>query len=482
VVLDRKARILAPLVRSAAVAATTAEVAAEIEWARARLVGPPDYVAAARAAERSTAVPPATVAALYERYEHEKRRRGLIDFDDLLAHCTEAITGDPDFAASQRFSFRHLFVDEFQDVSRLQLALLRAWLGDRSDLCVVGDDAQAIYAFAGADPAVLQEFARYFPGARVVRLTTNYRSTPQIVRAADAALGTGSGVQREIPGAVSADGPIPKLAAYPDEHGEARGVAREVRGAHARGIPWSDMAVLFRTNAQAAEIEAVFARARIPTRLRDADRASADPELRAALTALRSRSRERPAATFAELLADLAAPLENEPAIVSPSVFDLGREYLAVHAGRGTVAGFGAWLDLQGRAAAAPAATDAVELVTFHRAKGLEWRVVFVVGLEAGLVPIAHAASSEARAEEQRLLHVALGRAGDELHLSWARRRTLAGRRVAREESPWLARIARASTPGPADRLPDRQAALAGVRDTLRSRRPPDPRRGASHR
>jgi DNA helicase-2/ATP-dependent DNA helicase PcrA len=482
VVLDRTARLLAPLARRVARGASAGELAAEIAWARARLVAPSGYVAAARAAERAPGCPLAAVAEVYERYEQEKRRRGVLDFDDLLERCTRAIADDDDFAASQRFAFRHLFVDEFQDVSRLQLGLLEAWLGGRPDLCVVGDDAQAIYAFAGADPNLLRDFPQVFPGGTVVRLTTNYRSTPQIVRAADAVLGRGSGVDRDVPGAAGDDGPIPVLAAYADDDAEARGVVHAARDANRRGVAWSEMAVLFRTNAQAAPFEAAFARSLVPTRLRDAERPGADAALRDAIGVLRQRSREQPGATFAALLADLSAPLADEPPVLARDVFDLGRAYLAAIDGPGSVAGFAAWVELPGHADAAGPPAEAVELVTFHRAKGLEWRVVFVAGVESGLVPIAHATSGEARAEEQRLLHVALGRAGEELHVSWARRRSFAGRRVAREESPWLARIARSSTPGPADRVPDRQAALAGVRDTLRARQPPEPRRRASHR
>src|SRR5204863_6187106 len=160
-VLDRKARVLVPLLGSSGTRGTPAiaDVAGEIEWAKARMIPPERYAAAARAAERRLPKSPTEMADLYSRYEREKRKRGWLDFDDLLGWCADAIERDPDFAAAQRWRFRHLFVDEFQDATPLQIRLLRAWLGDRSDVCVVGDGAQAIYAFAGADASPLVDFA-----------------------------------------------------------------------------------------------------------------------------------------------------------------------------------------------------------------------------------------------------------------------------------------------------------------------------------
>ncbi|MCZ7536750.1 MAG: ATP-dependent helicase [Acidimicrobiia bacterium] len=235
--LDRKGRILGPLLGlhgpEAAVAIT--ETAAEIEWAKARCLRPEELAHAAEASRRRLPRPAHELADLYARYEAEKRRRRLLDFDDLLWWCAEAVETDPEFAASQRFRFRHLFVDEFQDVSPAQLRLVRAWLGDRRDLCVVGDDAQAIYGFAGADPSALSDFERHFPGAEVVRLRLNYRSTPQVIAASAAALSGDSGVRRPMPGAVVDAGPVPAVTAYPTDDDETAGVARALAAAHSRG-------------------------------------------------------------------------------------------------------------------------------------------------------------------------------------------------------------------------------------------------------
>ena len=212
--LERKVRLLVPLVnvRGREAGLRAAELASEIEWAKARLVRPDGYERAVTLAARTPPRPAAEVADVYREYERQKRRRGLVDFDDLISGCADVLERDADFAAAQRWRFRHLFVDEFQDASPAQFRLLRAWLGDRSDLCVVGDGDQAIYGFAGADPTFLVRFTAQFPPERfpdvgVVRLGSNYRSTPQVVAAAGAVLG--SSRRRTAQRAARPDGPAP---------------------------------------------------------------------------------------------------------------------------------------------------------------------------------------------------------------------------------------------------------------------------------
>ena len=235
--LERKVRLLVPLVnvRGREAGLRAAELASEIEWAKARLVRPDGYERAVTLAARTPPRPAAEVAEVYREYERQKRRRGLVDFDDLISGCADVLERDADFAAAQRWRFRHLFVDEFQDASPAQFRLLRAWLGDRSDLCVVGDGDQAIYGFAGADPTFLVRFTAQFPPERfpdvgVVRLGSNYRSTPQVVAAAGAVLG--SSRHRAAVRAARPDGPVPTITAYDTDDDEARGVARALRAAH----------------------------------------------------------------------------------------------------------------------------------------------------------------------------------------------------------------------------------------------------------
>ena len=237
---------------------------------------------------------PGEVADLYSRYEAEKRKRRCCDFDDLLGWCADAIERDPTFAAGQRWRFRHLFVDEFQDATPLQLRLLRAWLGDRTDLCVVGDAAQAIYAFAGADAAPLTEFARHFPGGRVVALDRNYRSTPQIVNVAEGVLGPAAGVERPPVLAVRPASVTPSVRAFADEDAEAAAVAQGCWEAFVEGVPWDRIAVLFRTNAQSARFEAACARRGVPARIPNAGRFVERPVVRTLLDQLRAAEKAVP--------------------------------------------------------------------------------------------------------------------------------------------------------------------------------------------
>ncbi len=507
--LERKARLLAPILggRGDSQLAAINEVAGEIEWAKARGIAPEHFVAAAHVADRELPRPAEQLADFYARYERDKRAKRLIDFDDLLWWCAESLETDADFASSVRFRHRHIFVDEFQDISPAQLRVLRGWLGDRCDLCVVGDEAQAIYGFAGAESAVLVTFARHFPGARTVRLLTNYRSTPEVVNASNAVLGVGAGVVRPTPAAVRTNGATPTVREFSDDTTEAAAVARAATRAHDRGVAWSQIAVLYRTNAQSAAFEAAFARAGVPYRLPGTGSFLARPEVKAALSELRKVERAAPGRPLADHLADLVAspPDSNDPDssgepnangsdaepsdVAAPSteragaadaLVRFGNEYLSAEGGTGSLAGFLAWLTTATRGEGDIGGGDCVELVTFHRAKGLEWDVVFVTGVEQGLVPISFARTPEARAEEQRLLHVALSRAVDELHVSWVAERVVAGRPRRRKPSMWLDRITGGGGDDPEPVTPkqaraDARRRLAETRAQLRATNPDAP-------
>jgi DNA helicase-2/ATP-dependent DNA helicase PcrA len=485
--LERKSRILAPLLGGGpSVGAEAAEVAGEIEWAKARLVVPEGYEAAVTGAGRTTPRLAGEIASLYDRYETEKARRGVVDFDDLLWRLADALESDAEFAAVIRWRHRHFFVDEFQDVNPAQFRLIRLWLGDRRDLCVVGDDDQAVYGFTGADAGYLVHFARHFPGAGVVRLEENYRSTPQVLAAGHAVLPGGARRKKPLRPTLP-DGPVPTVAAYASDRGEAESVARALQAGHQPGTPWAGTAVLYRTNAQSAPLEAALRAARIPYRVRGAARFLDRPAVATALDELR---RSAAAAPGLPLTAQLAGLLEwaeeaggGEEATRDrrehvDALVRLGHEYLAAedtafpgdtpepprHAA--TAAGFITYL-LTVLAEEDPTGADAVELLTFHKAKGLEWPAVFVTGLERGLVPIAYAETPAALAEERRLLYVALTRAEQELHLSWAQRRTLGGREMTRQASPYLASIEAALAAFGPDGDGDWQGAVAAERARL---------------
>jgi DNA helicase-2/ATP-dependent DNA helicase PcrA len=416
-------------------------VAGELEWARARLVSPSDYAERARRTGRRAPLPPDVLADVFAAYADRKRKLRLVDFDDLLELCADELLREPEFAAAQRWRFRHLFVDEFQDVNPLQFRLLEAWRGGRADLCVVGDPNQAIYGWNGADPSLLQRLPSLVGGATVVRLEHSYRSTPQLLTTAAALLPSGEG-----PTAVRPDGPPPQIHGYATEHDEARAIAALLAGRRP-GRRWSSCAVLVRTRAQLAPIERALRQARIPVRVGQ-DRPLLDlPSVQAALR--QGDAAERLADFVADLdtrLAELATQPDGEPEPAGlRQLGALGRELLSTTPSA-TVGGFHAWL-MAGGAEVLDGA-DAVDVLTFHAAKGLEWPLVVVAGVEAGLVPHASAAGPEGRAEEVRLLYVALTRAEQELHCTWARAR---GRDVRRERkpSPLLALIQAAAAPPP---------------------------------
>jgi DNA helicase II / ATP-dependent DNA helicase PcrA len=452
--LDRKVRVLAQLLprnRAGGVggaAVQPADAAGEIEWAKARMVAPHAYAAEAEGAGRRPPLPPSAMAALYARYEEEKRRRGLVDFDDLLALCADAVEADPAFAAAQRWRFRHLFVDEFQDVNPAQYRLLSAWLGDSVDLCVVGDPRQAIYSWNGADPTLLTRFPEVFPGAEVVTLEENYRSSPQVLGVAGAVLG-GPALRPNRP-----DGPVPEIRSFPTDEKEAQGVARLVRQARRPGAAWSDIAVLARTNAQLPQIERAFRAAQVPYRVAGGAGFLNQPEIRDALHALGAAP---PGSDFGSSLADLdvstaaSTPDAEDGRADGPAdgsaveqrrlqlahLVELGREYAAMDPAPGA-SGFRAWLAASMADSGDDRRADAVTLATFHRAKGLEWPVVFLVGLERGLVPIGRASGPAAEAEERRLLYVAVTRAAERLVCTWAQRRSFGAKPMARTASPFL--------------------------------------------
>lgn len=484
--LDRKVRIIAPLLGGSrgrsghrSVTVQPADVAGEIEWAKARIISPAEYEAAADLAGRTPPLPAGEIARLYGRYEEEKRRRGVVDFDDLLALCAAAVEDDSDFAAAQRWRFRHLFVDEFQDVNPAQFRLLQAWLGPNHDLCVVGDPNQAIYSWNGADPTLLTRFDKRFRGAATVSLQDNYRSTPQILSVANAVLTDGSARSAELR-ATLADGPVPTVSAYDTDEAEARGVASGLRRAHRPGASWGRLAVLTRTNAQLNLFAETLRAARIPYRIRGGGALLEQPEVKAALDLLRrSRGRAGFAANIVELDALAAEDGVEERKLNLEELAREARKYEAADSGP-TLEGFLAWLQANTGPGDAAESADAVELTTFHRAKGLEWPVVFVAGLEKGLAPIGRATTPEAEAEERRLVYVALTRAREELHCSWAERRTFGNRSVNRSASPYLEPIevtCRALRSG--EVRPDVRALLAAERSRLRAIEPKAPKRRA---
>ncbi|MGI8662032.1 MAG: UvrD-helicase domain-containing protein [Acidimicrobiales bacterium] len=411
------------------------DVATEIEWAKARVIGPSSYAAEATRARRAPAPNVEVVAEAYARYETAKRKAAVVDFDDLLWLAIHAIEHDRDTAATVRWQHQHLFVDEFQDVNPLQFRLLQAWLGQRDDLCVVGDPNQAIYAWNGADPSLLTGFVDHFPGASVVALASNHRSTPQVLTLANRVLDAGglAGV-RLTPTRQEGPDPVVVSSATGDE--EAAAIAASLRGHHDHNVAWSHQAVLVRTNALAVVLADTLRGAGIPVRLRAQTPFLELPAIKQAMASLRRRG-------FLEGLAELGERSSDEPdeeRIALGELMRLASEYSAEDPLPSPL-GFTGWL-ATATADDAQQSRDAVVVATFHAAKGLEWPVVHLAALEDGLVPHTRARTPEALDEERRLLYVAITRAERVLRLSWALTRSFGDKDVRRRPSPFLAELA----------------------------------------
>ena len=460
--LDRKGRLLAelaPTIPGKDKRSVAADLATEIEWAKARMITPDAYVEAISRAARRPPLKPEVVAATYAAYETRKRRGGLVDFDDLLALVARDLEDDPTFATSQRWRFRHLFVDELQDVNPLQFRLLEAWRGERYDITAVGDPQQAIYGWNGADAGFLLDIHRWWPPAEVIELDRSYRSTPEILDGAASVLRSARQPVRSVR-ATRPAGAAPHLQGHADDRAEAIAIARAVRLARAPGRPWSEQAVLVRTHAQTHLIAEALRGAGIPHRVRGGGAFLERSDVRRALRDLRSAT-----VPLGTALADLELQLEareeaydhaldlrpDDDAVATTldreaderealaALLRMGRDYLRLDpVGRADT--FSSWLTatVQSEADTTGPNRDAVDVATFHAAKGLEWATVHIAGAEDGYVPIVHARTAAARAEEVRLLYVAMTRAQCGLRISWAERRTFAGKVVDRRRSPLL--------------------------------------------
>ncbi|HEV2372721.1 MAG TPA: ATP-dependent helicase [Streptosporangiaceae bacterium] len=466
-VLASKAGLLTEVARSTRQRVDTTglrDVAAEIEWAKVMQVRPDDYAAMAAKWGRTPPLRAETVASLYDGYEQLRRERHLIDFESVLELTAAILAEDAVAGAAVRDRYRYFVVDEFQDVNPLQKLLLDTWLGERDEICVVGDPRQTIYSFAGATSAYLTGFTTQYPHATLLRLVRNYRSTPQVVALANRlseTTGNGRAGARPLAGAPEGPplvaqcpkGPVPEFTEHDDETSEAAAVAARVRRMVSEGLRPRQVAVLLRTNAQTERFERAFAESGVPCQVRGAERYFDRPEVRQAMGLLRAAAKATPPRQT-----DVAGhpPRQAEPAALAEvrqvlAGLGLTRE---PPAGRGaardrweslaalaqlaedvadTVPGAGiaeVAAELNRRAAIEHApAVDGVTIASLHSAKGLEWDVVFLPGLTEGTLPIVHAETEEAVAEERRLLYVGVTRARQRVLLSWPLARAPGGQR-----------------------------------------------------
>ena len=430
------------------------DVAGEISWAKVSNVAPGEYAALATGRGRAVnGVAPEQVGRVLAHYEAVKAARGVIDFDDILLCTAGLLADDADVAGEVRRTYRHFVVDEYQDVSPLQQALLDLWRGPSEEICVVGDPAQTIHSFAGAQASFLTGFTRRHPDATVVELVRDYRSTPQVVALANAVVrGHGPGVELR---AQRPDGPDPAFAAAASEAAEAGDVAAWLRARHSAGTPWHEMAVLYRIHAQSPALEAALADAAIPFTTRGSEGFFERAEVRAALRALAATAKagtdEPPGQALRAALAGLG--FTDEPPAGQGTARErweswsalagLGDEFARTHP-EADVAGLVDELETRARAQHAPTG-QGVTLSTLHAAKGLEWDAVAIIGAHEGSLPFVLATSPEQVAEERRLFYVGVTRAREHLRVSWSVTRNGGGQR--RRQSRFLDGIVAEAAP-----------------------------------
>lgn len=463
-VLDSPDAVLADLAGAAGLGASVRDLATEIGWAKVSNVAPHEY--RDQAEEQSRAVSgasPTQVARLYASYVDALAAADRVDLEDVLLAAVGLITTQPAAARVVRQRYRWFSVDEFQDVSALQMRLLECWVGERDDVCVVGDPLQSIYSFAGARPQMLAQFTQRFPGATRLELTHNYRSTPQIVSTAQAVAAQGrpqpSGPRQPLRPTRPA-GERVQLREAADQHDEADAVARAVRALVGQGTAERDVAVLSRTRAQVGLLMRALHSQHVPVAVGGATAFYERPEVRQVVALLSAAARRDAQATSpAGMPAD---PGDGDDEALVPSLTATAREVM-VEAGwvprrpsspreaapwESWAAVLGVAADIESTAAAAgdrpPTLTDLVEdlreqaragmqprgtgvtVATLHATKGQQFSAVFVVGAHDGGIPnraaLGRMAPPDAVAEEQRLLYVGLTRATDRLCVSWSRR------------------------------------------------------------
>lgn len=419
----------------------------DIDWARARMVEAVHFQAACRAERRRSAVPAGRFAELLDAYSALKRRRGVLDFDDLLAGVLHAMRTDAQWADAVRWRYRHFFVDEAQDMNPLQLAVLEALRDGRPDLCLVGDPRQAIYGWNGADHSTLANVEQRFPGVTVIRLGTNHRCSPEIVRAGAAALAASG--QDDTTGSSLANGRPISSASLPDEHAEATHVAQHVRDL-LLNVPAHDIAVLARTNDQVALLRKALQSAGISTQT-----SAATPLQAALLDAYRCTSRER--------LAEWVEHTYLEGDTDAQRVAGEADRYLSSSA----TGSFRTWVETRSPFDHLELQPDAqaVSVLTFHSAKGREWSAVVVAGVDDAMVPHSSASSAAQLHEEARLFYVAITRAEQHLHLTHPLSR--GGRPTG--ASRWLAAVEATVDRSPAVAPPPRPATPADPMQALRA-------------
>ena len=423
------------------------DVAAEIEWRKYSMLSIEQYAELVSKRPRVGSLTAEQNLALQEQYELSKVRSQRLDWEDVLILTLGMLRAEPLALSHVQQQYRFFTVDEYQDISPLQHELLDAWMGDHTDLCVVGDPNQTIYSFTGATSDFLRNFATRYEDAKVMQLTQNYRSTQKIVSAANRVVAESNPVDAlTSQGEVGDEVRVLQFAHIADE---AKEVALAVNEQLAAGVKPNEIAVLYRVNGQSEVFEAALADQKVDYQLRGGERFFNRPEIARAMTALRaeSNSASREDKSTFELVTDVCRSLgwtarEPDAAGAERDRWESLSALIAMLAEMpegSSLAQFAAELDERKRSQHEPV-KPAVTLSTIHAAKGLEWSHVFIVGVTEGYLPIAYAGTAAEIAEEKRLFYVAITRAKRKLSISWSKRDNNSGRE--REPSRFLSLVA----------------------------------------
>ena len=391
------------------------DIASEIEWAKVSQVAPSDYIDEISRRMQKPRVLPEQMVQIYTAYESVKKQELAIDFEDVLLLCAAMLEQEPEVRERVQDQYRYFTVDEYQDISPIQQRLINAWLGKRNDICVVGDPAQTIYSFAGATPVFLNSFTQRFPDAEVIRLSTGYRSTPEITFAANALLRHGAMGQELV--AQNDHGSQPSVTGYSDEAAEVTGVLSEITELLDSGIPPHEIAILARTNSQLKSVERSMLKVNLPYQVRSTERFFDRREVRDFLSEVRKAS-VIPAEGqgWIDELRTLAQPyLTGETIDGIAALLHLARELDADdNFSPKTLRGY--LREVEDRVQQNnPPTMPVVTLATLHAAKGLEWERVFLIGASDGQLPVTDASIDE----ERRLFYVGITRAKADLHISY---------------------------------------------------------------
>jgi DNA helicase-2/ATP-dependent DNA helicase PcrA len=430
-VLESKSRAIGAAAQTLKIrldANTIRDLASEIEWRKYSMLSMEQYLDQITTRPAISGLAPIRSFEIQVAYEDAKVKAKQIDWEDVLMLCTGMLKAEPRALAHVHSQYRFFTVDEYQDISKLQQELLDTWLGDRSDLCVVGDPNQTIYSFSGASASFLETFDSRYPGANVISLTKNYRSTPEIISVANSVRGNQKFEPLE---AIRPRGQVPEVLEFATKDQECDWVANRIKDLLSTGLKASQIAVLYRINAQSEQVENALSKAGVEYQVRGGQRYFNRPEIMSAVRMVRAEAANPSGKELYETVSAIARSLGWQS--IAPEVSGTALEQwealnslvqIADELGaEATIQTFANELEERQRSQHEPT-RESITLSTIHAAKGLEYKAVFIIGAIEGYLPISYAKTELQVAEEQRLFYVGVTRAKDSLFITWANRDT----------------------------------------------------------